>query len=138
MGFRTKRGPMTIKFRNKRIAKTTINEINLYTNFSKLTIFFKDLEITEPDSIFNYSERENMVKERLAFWMISWSRKNLGKRQWRILVSSKTHVYYLKTTCVISSFNNDQYGWESKLESKDNKGLVPFRQFPVIFSSFIV
>lgn len=45
----------------------------------------------------------------------------------------------LKTiACVISSFSKDQYGCVSKLESNDNNGLVPFRQLPVILSSFMV
>ena len=39
---------------------------------------------------------------------------------------------------VRSSFINDQWALVSKEASNDNKGLVPLRQFPVIFNSFIV
>jgi len=38
----------------------------------------------------------------------------------------------------MSSLKRDQCVCVSKVESNDNNGLVPFRQFPVIFSSFMV
>ena len=31
-----------------------------------------------------------------------------------------------------------QWGFESKVSSNESNGLVPFRQFPVIFNSFMV
>jgi len=42
------------------------------TYFSKLTIFFKNLKISEPNAIFNNGEGENMIEEWLAFGMIFW------------------------------------------------------------------